>query len=254
MPLKKVPVLKLILVIRNKSVQELANFVGNERSQVSTWVNGRDEPNREQAQKIADYLKWDLDEIWEDEPTIVKAKRTPKEKVGRARLVDEGALKVSEPASPALYALAEANGLRPVLSLMEADGMHDQAGIPIWDESVAATSWASNDPTGDVSFAWVPADLWKHHGAELRAITVAGRSMEKAGIDPGDVLLVRQTSDPRRAQNEIVIAACADGMTVKRLRGRALVAESNLDISPIPVGRDAKLKGVVVGIHKKPKQ
>lgn len=145
------------------------------------------------------------------------------------------------------YTLAEKNGLIPIRSIEDAEGL---SGIPIWDEAVAATSWASNDPTGDVSIAWVPSDVWKMHGAELRAITVAGRSMERAGINPGDTLFVRQTSDVKRAQDDIVIAACEEGMTVKRLRGRVLVAETNLDITPKPLGKGAKLKGVVVGIHK----
>lgn len=152
----------------------------------------------------------------------------------------------SLPAAPD-YSLAEANGLLILEMVEQAD---DRVEIPVWPESVAATALASNDAAHDQKTVWVPARLAKIHGAKLRAIEVAGRSMVGAGIEPGDIAFARCSSDPKKAQHKIVIAYQDGGMTLKRLHGDVLEAESDRSYPRIQLGDDAQMQGVVVGLHK----
>lgn len=253
MPLKKVPVLKLILVIRNKSVQELANFVGNERSQVSTWVNGRDEPSREQAKKIAQYLKWDLDEIWEDEATVVKKKRGSKEKIGPAKLVDEDALKLTpESIQPITHAPAERH-LR-ALNAIEVDPQLDtlasidkQPGAVPVDlyESIAAGG-LDDKATEKAGVIYVPKSFASCYG-----LRVTGTSMVNAGIDPGDVLIVKLAT--RAKEGRITVALMEDGATVKRYRllhGEPTLCAEGDGHPNIPASDGFRVQGIPLAIYK----
>lgn len=251
-PLKKIPVLKLVLVIRNTSNQEIANYLSTPdkkvfREQVSLWVNGREPgPTREQAEKIAEFLKWNLEEIWDEANTTVTAKPSRKKKIGPAKLVDESALKVSESHLRILpapdYSLAE-QWLDPIRDVSEAD---ERVSIPVWAQDIAASPLDSLDAT-DAELVWVPSLMRKLYGAKLWAVRIVGRSMVKAGINPGDILFVRRSSSAK--DGDIVVAAQDGGVTLKRKRGAQLVPESD-EHAVIDMVEDCRLLGVAHSIYK----
>jgi repressor LexA len=87
-----------------------------------------------------------------------------------------------------------------------------------------------------------------HHRYFL--LRVSGDSMNRAGIQNGDLVLVRQQSTAYPGQ--LVVALIDDGATVKRLRvtPQAIVLEpvsSNERHKPIILDRDFIVQGVVVG-------
>lgn len=87
-----------------------------------------------------------------------------------------------------------------------------------------------------------------HHRYFL--LRVSGDSMNRAGIQNGDLVLVRQQSTADPGQN--VVALIDDEATVKRLRvaPQAIVLEpvsSNPKHKPIILDRDFAVQGVVVG-------
>lgn len=250
MPLKKIPVIKLVLLIRNRSVQELATHVGVARPYVSTWVNGHDEPSRAQAQKIAEYLKWDLDEIWEDAPTVVKKKRASKQKVGKAKLVDESALKMGDPApAPALYALPdytaiEAAGLKVIRSITYEGSDAVERVVSPW--AMAASDPAELDPD-DRGVVSIPArESTGRQNAPLWPVEVSGESMNRI-IPNGALVFVRRSSRP--PQNRIVLATVHGGVTMKWLRGTKLEPDSTDQRSAIDLLEESELIGEVVAVH-----
>ena len=102
-----------------------------------------------------------------------------------------------------------------------------------------------------------PLDLTEHlvqHPAATFLVTVAGRSMEGAGIFHGDTLVVDRSLEPR--DKDIVVAAVDGELTVKRLRkqgGRVvLVAESpHYPSIELCDGRECVVWGVVTSaIHR----
>lgn len=254
-PLKRIPVLKLILVIRNKSVQDLATFMGLYREQVSPWVNGRSEPDRSEAQKIANYLKWDLSEIWEDAvPTVTKS-RSPKRKVGKAKLVTEDALKLSDPTATTYAPIEKQRRLRvvedldPDLELIEdVSEADDRIEIGVYPESVAATALDRLDPDDEIRKVWAPARLRKLWGAKLRAVEVSGRSMVSAGITPGSIVFWRMST--KHKDGSIAIVEQDGGVTLKRIRGKTAVAESDRKYPNITLGDDARHIGIVIAVHR----
>lgn len=263
-PLKKIPVLKLVLVIRNKSNQDIANYLSKPgakvyREQVSLWVNGRGEPTREQAEKIAEFLNWGLEEIWDEAIPTVQKKRAPKEKIGPAKLVDEGALKLGDnapapvdaysvtPLIPKQRRLRLVDDIDPSLELIEnIDQGDDQVEIGLYPESVAATQLDRLDPDSELRKIWIPARLRKVQGAKLRAIAVSGYSMNKAGFVPGSIaFFVMKT---RHRDGSIAIVEEHGGVTLKRIRGQRAVAESDRSYPEIMLGEDARHVGTVVAI------
>jgi repressor LexA len=87
-----------------------------------------------------------------------------------------------------------------------------------------------------------------HHRYFL--LRVSGDSMNLAGIQNGDLVLVRQQATAQPGQN--VVALIDDEATVKRLRvtPHAVVLEpvsTNSKYQPIIVDRDFTIQGVVVG-------
>jgi len=79
-------------------------------------------------------------------------------------------------------------------------------------------------------------------------VRVAGRSMEKAGIHDGDILVVDRSVEP--SESDVVVAALGGELTVKRYEVRSgrpcLVPESDAH-DPIPVepGQELIVWGVV---------
>lgn len=84
------------------------------------------------------------------------------------------------------------------------------------------------------------------------ALKVKGRSMEKAGIMPGDLLLVEKRTDAKIGQ--IIVAHLPSGFTVKRLveeKGQKyLQAESSEDYQ-IKMEEGTEIWGIVVGTVRK---
>ena len=80
------------------------------------------------------------------------------------------------------------------------------------------------------------------------ALRVRGMSMIKAGILPGDLVIVRQQSTAHTG--EIVVALIGDEATVKRLRrenGEIWLMPENDDYSPID-GSEAQILGKVTAV------
>lgn len=246
LPLKTIPVLRVLMMVRNVSSAELGRHVGVSGTYVNNWLHGKYEPNEEQALKTAEYLRIPLSDFWDEE-------EAPEKKVGKLKRVAEDHV-VKHLAAEADRALPDQYEVHPDLHLLDSIAPADgRIAIPIWQESVAASDFASNDASQDQELAWVPAPMARHHGAKLRAIKCAGRSMVKDGLTPGAVLLVRKTSDAKRCQGKIVIAAQDGGMTVKRLVGNRLEPNSDESYPTLILGDDATLQGEVVGVYRPPR-
>jgi repressor LexA len=85
-------------------------------------------------------------------------------------------------------------------------------------------------------------------------LRVRGDSMDRMGIDEGDLVLVRQ--QPTAQPGDTVVALINDEATVKRFRplGEAVALEpvsKNRDHKPIIVTREFRIQGVVTKIIKK---
>lgn len=85
------------------------------------------------------------------------------------------------------------------------------------------------------------------------ALRVSGASMRDAGMDSGDVLIVRQ--QPLAEHREIVVALLNQEATVKRLHhrdGEILLLPENPEFKPIPVEPedDFRIVGKVVAVRR----
>lgn len=124
--------------------------------------------------------------------------------------------------------------------------------IPLFSSSVAA-GFAS--PADDHLEAEL--NLTEHliaHPSETFFVRAKGDSMQQAGIFDKDLLIVDRSLTPK--DNDIVIAAVAGELTVKRLvvkRGEPWLFPANPNYKPIPIkeGSELHVWGVVVhAIHK----
>ncbi len=97
-------------------------------------------------------------------------------------------------------------------------------------------------------------DLNRHlikHSAATFFVRATGNSMIKAGIHPGDILIVDRALEP--VDRKVVIAVVNGDLTVKRIRmtdGRIFLAPENDDYPPIQieVGMDFQVWGVVTNV------
>ncbi len=97
---------------------------------------------------------------------------------------------------------------------------------------------------------YLPFDTAGHSGEHF-ALRVRGESMIKAGILPGDFVVVRQQSTAYNG--EIVIALIGDDATCKRLdrrSGHTWLLPENDDYEPID-GSEAVILGKVVGLIRR---
>ncbi|WP_411725821.1 LexA family protein [Methyloglobulus sp.] len=124
--------------------------------------------------------------------------------------------------------------------------------LPLFSSSVAA-GFAS--PADDHLEAEL--DLNEHliaHPSETFFVRAKGDSMQQAGIFDKDLLIVDRSLTPKH--NDIVIAAVAGELTVKRLcvkHGKPWLLPANPDYQPIPIkeGSELYVWGVVVhAIHR----
>ena len=97
-------------------------------------------------------------------------------------------------------------------------------------------------------------DLNRHlikHPAATFFVRATGDSMIKAGIHPGDILIVDRAVEP--ADRKVVIAVVNGELTVKRIRmadGRIFLTPENDDYPPIRIeaGMDFQVWGVVTNV------
>lgn len=85
------------------------------------------------------------------------------------------------------------------------------------------------------------------------ALTVSGKSMIDAGIDSGDILIVRQ--QPLAEHRDIVVALLNEEATVKRLyirMGEIALLPENSRFKKIPIGPedDLRIVGKVVAVRR----
>jgi DNA polymerase V len=124
--------------------------------------------------------------------------------------------------------------------------------LPLFSSSVAA-GFAS--PADDHLEAELDLnDYLIAHPSETFFVRAKGDSMQQAGIFDKDLLIVDRSLTPK--DNDIVIAAVAGQLTVKRLvvkRGEPWLYPANPNYKPIPIkeGSELHVWGVVVhAIHK----
>lgn len=122
--------------------------------------------------------------------------------------------------------------------------------IPYFSEGVAAGFQA---PAEDAGNEMLTVDQYLIRSPNNTfALKVKGHSMEKAGIMPGDLLLVERRTDAKIGQ--IIVAHLPSGFTVKRLvehQGQKfLQAESSQDYQ-IKLEEGTEIWGIVIGTVRK---
>jgi SOS regulatory protein LexA len=122
--------------------------------------------------------------------------------------------------------------------------------IPFFNESIPAGFQA---PAEDAGREMLTVDQYLIKSpTNTFALKVKGNSMEKAGIMPGDLLLVEKREDARPGQ--IIVAHLPTGFTVKRLveedGQRYLQAESSQDYQ-IKLEEGTEIWGIVIGTVRK---
>lgn len=128
--------------------------------------------------------------------------------------------------------------------------LHQSLQIPFFNESIRAGFQA---PAEDAGREMLTVDQYLIKSPNNTfALKVKGNSMEKAGIMPGDLLLVEKRGDARPGQ--IVVAHLPSGFTVKRLieeQGQQyLQAESSEDYQ-IKLEEGTEIWGTVIGTVRK---
>src|SRR5204862_5414661 len=98
-------------------------------------------------------------------------------------------------------------------------------------------------------------DLAEHliqHENQTFYVRVSGNSMEDAGINDGDILVVDRALKPK--PRDVVIANTGTGFTVKKLQqehARLRLVAANRNYDPIEVDQNTRIWGVVTyAIHK----
>lgn len=130
-------------------------------------------------------------------------------------------------------------------------------GLQLTDsEDIRLVPLLGSAPAGD------PIEAVEHHDGDVSipefirgpvfAIRVRGESMRDAGIQDGDIVIVRQASEV--SHGEIVVAMLGGEVTIKRLlkRGRGLVLKpENEDFEEIKVEDPSfRVLGQVIGLHR----
>jgi phage repressor protein C with HTH and peptisase S24 domain len=218
---------------------------------MSLIVAGKRGVKSEYVDIICDVLQEPRDELWSEEGTAELYDRLKKTSA------PEQATAAAATAPP--RALVPVHGhfdvdvhLRLLPKLAEPGDLADALSLLVAREGVAATQLDNLDAV-DGERILVPRALSKIHGARAFAVRIVGESMLKAGIEPGDVLIVRRSSSAK--DEEIVIAAQDGGVTCARLRGELLVKESDdkRRHPDIPLAEGARVLGVAKAIYKPPK-
>lgn len=133
-------------------------------------------------------------------------------------------------------------GARPVAE--ELDGRADQ--VPVLGNVAAGAPILAEECIED----YLTFDTGGLNGEHF-ALRVRGESMLRAGILPGDLVVVHRQQEAR--SGEIVVALFEDEATVKTLRrkeGRTWLMPENPDYEPID-GTHAEIIGKVVAVVRK---
>ena len=120
-------------------------------------------------------------------------------------------------------------------------------GVPLVGQVAAGTPILAEENIEDI--LEVPALLGAESGDY--ALNVRGDSMKDAGILPGDVVIVRPTTEA--SNGEIVVALLEDEATVKRYFREAdaiRLQPENSAYEPI-ISRDVEVIGRVIGVFRK---
>ena len=123
--------------------------------------------------------------------------------------------------------------------------------LPLFESSVAAGLPVSID-TGDSIENNINLNSYLiKNPSSTFLIRVAGESMIKAGIHPGDILIVDRNIEPKNGK--IVIAVVDGNITVKRLHKNndktyLLPENDQYDVIELQDGNDLKIWGVVTNV------
>lgn len=145
------------------------------------------------------------------------------------------------------FDISSTNGVRYFLSKLEAEGLierqsHKARGIRILEKqsslSARAIPLLGRVPAGEPSFSsenvedTVLIDDRIARGKDIFAVRVQGDSMIGAGINDGDIAVVRKNPYPQN--NDIVVALIEDEVTLKRFirRGATLILRPENDSYP----------------------
>lgn len=137
------------------------------------------------------------------------------------------------------------NLIDKIEKLAAADGYE----IPLY-----ATNVQAGFPSPADDYIENRLDLNEHlinHPAATFFVRATGDSMLKAGIHPGDILIVDKSLEARH--NRIVIAVVNNELTVKRLyqkNNKIMLLPENDDFEPIEIhdGKDLHIWGVVTNV------
>jgi repressor LexA len=145
------------------------------------------------------------------------------------------------------FDISSTNGVRYFLSKLEAEGLierqsHTARGIRILEKQPSSTGRAvpvlGRVPAGEPSFSpenvedTILVDDRMARGKDIFAVRVQGDSMIGAGINDGDIAVVRKNPYPENG--DIVVALIEDEVTLKRFirRGSTLILRPENDEYP----------------------
>lgn len=159
--------------------------------------------------------------------------------------VEDKVAQVSESAvSPAIYLLPPI----PVDSqITEIDSIAKHPSFhPVDAYASIAAGGLDDTATVKEGVVWVPKKFAGCYG-----LRVTGESMVNAGINPGDLLFVRQVT--RVKEERICVALIESGATVKRFRivdGDPVLCAEGEGHPNIPASEGFKVQGLVLAIYK----
>ncbi|MBX5464102.1 MAG: helix-turn-helix domain-containing protein [Clostridia bacterium] len=255
---------------RGLSLRELGRRIGKAASTVQAWEQGRRMPGLDDLMVLAHELGYELEEL-------VRLAAAPRRQLRQELAATRRELRRLEPGGRPGVAEGEPSRrrlelerrrafLERLLAASEAaGGERDGAGaalpelarlgalparrLPVAGEIAAGRPRFALEEAGD--FVDVPPGM-----AAAYALRVVGDSMVGAGIDPGDVVLVRSEE---AAEPGAVVVALLGGqeVTVKhlvRVGERYFLRANNpaRDYADIPLGPEDRLLGVVEGVLKRP--
>jgi repressor LexA len=145
------------------------------------------------------------------------------------------------------FDISSTNGVRYFLDKLEEEGLirrqsRTARGIKIieegWIDTGRAVPLLGRVPAGKPSFSeeyiedTIMVDKRMAEGDGVFAVRVSGDSMIGAGINDGDIAIVKQNPSPQNG--EIVVALIADEVTLKRFlkRGKKIVLKPENDQYP----------------------
>jgi DNA polymerase V len=163
-------------------------------------------------------------------------------------LVKKGLLQKN--AKGKIIGLHQPSDSNPTLPQSISDIFTQSITIPYFPEAIPAGFQA---PAEDTKREMLTIDQYViKHPNNTFALKVKGNSMEKAGIMPGDLLLVEK--NPEAKPGQIIVAHLPSGFTVKRLieeNGQKYLKAESTQKYQIKLEEGTQIWGIVVGIVRK---